>query len=300
MHRYRVSSIRASSHRASRLDGHMALPGKHPRLALIPAYRGTRRRRRRRRRVPHIGGRQPLRSSARALRGATRWRRFPVFRTTKNLVATPLYGVGTRLQRSPRCHPDCRPQPKATSLLSGATCGHHPAYLRPRDIASVGRFLPPAARKLVRAAYSIPSFHSASGRCRSSPAYFSHVNAGQASVVVVLRQSISMRVGRVSRAPPKPRALEPRTHARLRHTRDVPLSSPQGPCGRRTLAGQYSTLQHAHSAIVLTLSSVHCYYIQVMYIDKTARSRDEPRTGHATSAKTQLRARCSGSTDSVL
>lgn len=207
--------------------------------------------------MPHIGGRQPLRSSARALRGATRRRRFPVIRTTKNLVATPLYGVGTRLQRSPRCHPDCRPQSKATSLLSGATCGHHPAYLRPRDIASIGRFLPPAARELVRAAYSIPSFHSASGRCRSSPAYFSHVNAGQASVVVVLRQSISMRVGCVSRAPPKT------TRSRTATAHQI---TPHAICAAYRATGalrpphvgwQPSAQQHTHNALVFTLPLVY-------------------------------------------
>ena len=98
------------------------------------------------------------------------------------------------LQRRDEVHRD----PRGATLIAAihASADHglssvrcdvrtHPAYLRPLFI---WRFLPPAARELVRAAYPIPSFHSVSGRCRSSFAYFSRVNAGLASVVVVLQR----------------------------------------------------------------------------------------------------------------
>lgn len=131
-------------------------------VALIPA-------------LPHREGPQRRRRSTRGVLARNKKPR---------LYATS--SVGTRFVRIPVVPPLLpRSHLRETgshSLRSGMTCG-----LTQRTCVSLGRrVLPPAARERVRAACSLPSLHSVSGRCRSRSAYYSQSARVRYSVVCAI------------------------------------------------------------------------------------------------------------------
>lgn len=86
-------------------------------------------------------------------------------RQRKTLVRYVSLDVGTRVDRSPRYHPDCRHALGATASHSSFAAG---GLLRRtcRTTLTGRHFLPPTASERVRRGVILPSLHSASGRSR--------------------------------------------------------------------------------------------------------------------------------------
>lgn len=139
-------------------------------------------------------------------------------RATKKPRLYATSSVGTRFARIPVVPPllprSHLRETDSHSLRSGTTCG-----LTQRTCASLGRrVLPPAARERVRAACSLPSLHSVSGRCRSRSAYYSQSARVRYSVFSAIgrvvpraerrRQGRGLRIGATGRKSSIPSSAE--------------------------------------------------------------------------------------------